>query len=220
MFGLRFLLQLVMQAYNLFVGAHTTKRDAIVRDDFLKSKFDMIQQQLIRNFNEVMPDTDHQNSIRVIALMPTVSLESRLEGREEKDACVIFCENNMLSAHVDELFNEHINHWFRMAGVCGVLTFTEITNPDYYQLFHEFTQSEWAKAFSPDVIELIADEFGTYYATKIMAVWSMPGERPDWLMDGLNTRSDSVLWFDDVVDRFNNDSNVMLQQKLKARESE
>ena len=176
-----------------FLDEPPPNRDDAERDTLLKAKFKRMNWHFLRRLNVIMPDTDNSDKIKVIAVMPTPSLETRLEGRDTSDACVVFCVVNFTRWDKEALLNEQNNEWMVNSGMGFLFTFAAITNNEYYKRMTTLMLSDIFTFWPREVMQLIADDISNDFTTYFMAVWTAPRTRRPWMLFGLNTPRDNCL---------------------------
>ena len=214
MLGLRFLLQMamhcamfvlrpVMQFYTTAAKSIADARLVRERDTFLKRRFVGLTETLTHNLNIISPTYDHKDAIKVLAVMPTASLKTRLEGREEVDAFVIFCYSDMTVEHMDHLHEQPKEEVFKKAQITTFMTFNMVFDPQYYDTIVLIMMSQFAQDLDVGIMKLIADYYATDYCANLLAFWHDPvARRLLWMRDGINKTSDNTMCFDDAVKEF------------------
>lgn len=198
MFGLRYLLQTSTAAYKAYSEVLRVFR----RNQFLNSKFTELQGLIVGIFNAVRRDTKPADSIEVVAILARPSLDARVDGRTDADTSVALCVSSMLSAEVQQLYEDDNIEWFEDCGIGQIMHFDAITIRDYETCVTVFRQSQWAQSLSSEIVELIAIEYDTAAKTCFLAIWYTAGMRPEWVHDGVNTTSDSELCLADAIAQF------------------
>jgi hypothetical protein len=210
---IRFLLRLMPIEWLHASRARTTTE----RDSALRSRFNTVDRIFLRRLNVYMPNGDNANKIKVVAVMPTASLETRLEGGNKKDACVLFCVVDW-SIHDKQQFLHAQNvQWFAKTQMKVFFTFAAITKRVYYDRFLVFHASECFRRLPPDLIRLIAEHYADYYTTYFMAVWMGRGKRRRWMQIGLNTPSDNDMDMFETMNKWYMLSDDHVQKLLAAR---
>ena len=210
---LRFLLRLMPMEWLRRNRVPTTAE----RDSALRSRFNTVDRIFLRRLNANMPNGDNANKITVVAVMPTASLETRLEGRNKQDACVLFCVVDW-SIHDKQQFLHAQNvQWFAKKQMKVFFTFAAITNRVYYDHFLVFHASECFRRLPPELIKLIADHYADYYTTYFMAVWMGRGKRRRWMQFGLNMPSDNDMLMLEAMNEWYMLSDAHVQKLLAAR---
>ena len=176
-----------------FLDEPPPNRDDAERDTLLKAKFKRMNWHFLRRLNVIMPDTDNSDKIKVIAVMPTPSLETRLEGRTASDACVVFCVVKLTRWDKEAFMNEQNNEWMTNSGMRFFFTFAAITNIEYYKHVALLKKSDLFNKLPLDAIKLIMDDYEYDFLTYFMAVWTAPRTRRPWMLFGLNTPRDNCL---------------------------
>ena len=217
---LRFLLGLMpiewLLASRAFLRRYRVRTTA-ERDSALRSRFKNVDRVFLRRLNANMPNGDNANKITVVAVMPTASLETRLEGRNKQDACVLFCVVDW-SIHDKQQFLHAQNvQWCAKKQMKVFFTFAAITNRAYYDHFLVFHASECFRRLPPDLIRLIADHYAEYYTTYFMAVWMGRGKRRPWMQFGLNIPSDNDMLMLEAMNKWYMLSDAHVQKLLAAR---
>lgn len=211
----RFLLKTISNAFRVWV------RDTFYRDAFLKTKFDDLKKAMLDDINKIASAQDQKNtdSIQVLGIMPTASLDMRLTGGHENDACVVFFQYNMQFDDFDTLFTPNNVKFWRDCCVDHVHLFKAITMTDFETRLDSFALSQWGQRLSLEVLEFIAEEYAhaeRVSSTYVMTVWTTAGCCPDWLHVGLNTLRDTTFSLLDAMDIFDLTSDDLVKEKRQG----
>jgi len=227
MFGFRFLLQLalhsamfvlrlVLQFYATAAKSIADARLVRARDTFLKSKFGEMTKILAKNFDCVNPEHEHSDAFEVVAVIPTLSIVTRLQRRDEADASAIFCVSNMCCKYIKQLIELPMHDVLQVAQMSHVTAFTAITDPEYYYRMGLIMKSQFAKDLKSDIMRIIADYYAHDYRANFIVFWCWPGSRAGWMHDGINTPSDIEICFDDAIKQF----HAVCDEQVDAQESD
>ena len=220
MFGIGALLQASNAVYSAATGLAVGLRvwvDTLLRDRFLKKQFDHVGTMIVHNLNSIRQNTWPVDSIKVVAIMPTVSYTARVENLTELDACVFFCVINMDIDALEELFQHANEQWYQMSDIASVDVFKTVTLHGFEDRMHVFKKSLSACRFSREIVHLIKIEYATLCSTNIMAVCTFAGFRPEWVHDGLNTTSDNALCLNGAMQYFDRMMNEMVRTNREAQ---
>jgi hypothetical protein len=176
-----------------------------------------MDRRFLRRLNAITPNLDNANKIKVVAVMPTESLETRIEGRHKQDACVLFCVVNWSIHDKQHFLHAQNDQWFATNQIKALFTFAAITNRAYYDRFLVFQSSECFRRLPPELIKLIADDYADHYTTYFMAVWMGRGKRRRWMQVGLNTPSDNDMHMLEAMNKWYMISDDHVQKLLVAR---
>jgi hypothetical protein len=209
-------LKQALQLPYLRVKALLPNRDDAERDAFLNAKFDRMNKHFLRRLNVIMPDMDNSDKLNVIAVMPTPSLETCLDGRNENDAVVVFCVMNMTSLDLQAFWHKQNHKWMTRHGMRFFFTFANITNSEYYKRITLLLLSDRFKKLPHDAMRLIADDYADDFSTYFMAVWTTPHTRKNWMWCGLNTTRDNGLPMVPAMQKFYDERERTIAEEFES----
>jgi hypothetical protein len=117
------LVDALMQAFHMPYVRGPPNRDEVERDAFLKEKFDRMNEHFLRRLNVMRPEMDNSNKIKVIAVMPTPSLQTCLDGPHQNDAVVVFCVVNWTLWDKQAFMSEQNDQWMTRSKMRFFFTF-------------------------------------------------------------------------------------------------
>jgi hypothetical protein len=201
MLGLHFVMQLVQQAWHSFAAvfrALPDRADPAERDALLRSKFRKFKKRIVRRLNVIMPNTDNSNKIECVAVIPTASLETRVNARYKQDACVWFCAHTLSPDEEEQFMNADNLQWVLNVKIAKVFWFRSITNDNCRDTFLLLLLSGW-HSMPSELLKLIFDAYAQDYSTDFVLFWMWPGQRRRWMHFGMNTLSDENMHLLDAL---------------------
>jgi len=220
MLGLHFVMQLVQQAWHSFAAvfrAPPDRADPAERDALLRSKFRKFKKRIVRRLNVIMPNTDHSNKIECVAVIPTASLETRVNARNKQDACVWFCTHTMSRDEEEQFMNADNLQWALNVKLAKVFCFRSITNDNCRDTFLLLLLSGW-HSMPSELLKLIFDAYAEDYSSDFMVFWMWPGKRRRWMHFGMNTLSDENMHLLDALRNWHEISDNEVRLELEADE--
>jgi len=172
-------------------------------DSWLMFQLPEIERRLLKLFKRLWPDRDDSNSIKVVAVMPTVSLQTRLEFGNTVDGAAVFCVDRIALYPRFELTNdnEEMKEKMRNVGIKQVFWTEGVTDPETYEeRKHCFLQTDFGARFSGLVKHTVLHYMKKHHATKMISFWTRA--RPPGMPDGLNRMSDNPMCFKDTLRMF------------------
>jgi len=209
-------LQLPYLRVKAFLEDGPPNRDEVERDAFVKVKFDIMNKHLLGRLNVIRPDMDNSSKIKVVAVMPTPSLQTCLDGPYQNDAVAVFCVVNWRVWDKEAWMSDLNSEWMRNNQMKCFFTFANITNSEYYKRIIILLLSDLFKTLPHDAMRLIADDVADDYTTYFMTIWTKPHTRRGWMQFGLNTTRDNELHMIPAMQSFFDAREEVIAEKLES----